>query len=136
MLPLETQSVFRALYGVLLLVLLIRLVPLSRLYMTSERFGGYLRSSPKTDWFFNLTVSRIVFLVWFASAILLTLGRVTLIASFLNFLFCFIYFIRTRWISVARGMGAPGFMTSWIGTLIFLLEAGHKGHPDVPGAAC
>ncbi len=104
------------------MILLVRLWPLLRFYMTSERDGGYLRSSPKTDWLFNIRVARVVYGVWFLTAFGLTFGKFTLLASFLNFLFCFTYFIRTRWISVARGMGAPGFMPYWIGTLVFLLE--------------
>jgi hypothetical protein len=48
-----------------------------------------------------------------------------------NVALCRHYFIRMRWKGVLRGMGAPGFMTYWLGTAVLLLEGTARYAPSV-----
>jgi hypothetical protein len=59
-------------------------------------------------------------------------GYYTVWFSLINLLLCRYFFIRTRWQSILRGMGAPGFMTYWLGACVFFLEYGL--HTDSSGA--
>ncbi len=45
----------------------------------------------------------------------------SLLAASLNLLFSHYFYIQLRWKSVSRGMGAPGFMTYWLGWAVFWL---------------
>jgi hypothetical protein len=60
--------------------------------------------------------------VWLATAACLVVGWMTLPAAFVNVALCRYFFIHMRWKSVLRGMGAPGFMTYWLGVAVCLLE--------------
>jgi len=59
---------------------------------------------------------------WLTSALLLTLGVATVWAAAVNLALSYYFFIWMRWRGVLRGMGAPGFMTWWLGVAVFLLE--------------
>lgn len=53
---------------------------------------------------------------------MMILGIKPLFFSFIHLSFCYIHFIRCRWNSIFRGMGAPGFISFWLACLVFLLE--------------
>src|SRR5262249_40102944 len=113
-LSLSAQAVFRVGYAALLLGFLLMIVPHARRFLRSERWGGYARSERFVDLVHNPVVSGVTLAVWTASAVCLALGRWTLIAALVSLLIARYFFVQMRWRGVARGMGAPGFMTYWL----------------------
>lgn len=122
---------FRTAYGVLLLGMLLMTLPHARRFFVSERWGGYGQSTPDVDAIQNPVVHPLVMVAWFGSAILLTVGWWTFWAALTNLILCRYFFVRMRWKSVARGMGAPGFMTYWSGAALFLLVVTRNGPPSL-----
>lgn len=117
----EVQSFLRAGYGVLLAATLVLALPHRRRYFLSERFGGYVRAS-RVDDLLRPRALPVVLAVWLGCAVLIATGTWAVWAALVNLLLCHWFFIRMRWRSVLRGMGAPGFMTFWLGGTVFLLE--------------
>ena len=62
--------------------------------------------------------------------ILLVIGRYTVTFSLINLILCRYFFIHMRWKGILRGMGAPGFMTYWLGACVFFLEYGLHFDPS------
>ncbi|HEY8188901.1 MAG TPA: hypothetical protein VIF64_22730 [Pyrinomonadaceae bacterium] len=121
-LSVDAQSLFRTVYGVLLLGHLILLLPHSRRFFMSERWRGYAQSSWDVDILQNPAAQPFVMTVWFFCAGLLLWGRWTVAAALINLFLCRYFFVHMRWKGVLRGMGAPGFMTYWLSAAVFLLE--------------
>jgi len=109
-------------YGVLLLLTLLMALPQARRFFQSERFGGYAEGSPWIDRIQRPAVLPFLMLVWIASALGLVLDVAALASALLNLLLCRYFFIHMRWKGVLRGMGAPGFLTYWLGAAVFFLE--------------
>jgi uncharacterized membrane protein YphA (DoxX/SURF4 family) len=57
-------------------------------------------------------------------------GYYTVWFSLINLLLCRYFFIQMRWQSILRGLGAPGFMTYWLGACVFFLEYGLHADPS------
>ncbi len=131
----DTQAAFRFLYGLLLLGTLLQALPQARRFFLSERWGGYGKSSPYVDAVQNPVVLPIVLVAWFAAGGLLVAGRWTVWAALANVLLCHYFFIGMRWRGVLRGMGAPGFMTYWVGVAVLLLELTRAYAPGAQGTA-
>jgi len=131
----HTQALFRMAYGVLLLAHLLWALPHWRRFFISERWGGYSKSARDVDFIQNPFVSPVICVIWFASALLLTLGWWTVWAALLNLLLCRYFFVRMRWKGVLRGMGAPGFMTYWMAAAVFLLEYTARYAPQLRSLA-
>ncbi len=123
-LSLPSQALLRTAYGALLLATLIMLLPHARRVFLTERYGGYAQASRLTDPIGNPIVLPLVLALWFAAAVLLIIGRHTVLAAFINLVFCWYFFIFTRWRGLLRGMGAPGFLAYWLGACVFFLEYG------------
>jgi hypothetical protein len=121
-LSLELQAFVRIVYGALLLLTLGASLPHARRYFQSERWGGYAQSTPPIDAVQNPRTVTALLAVWFAAALGLVTGRSVLVASAVNVVLCYYFFIWMRWRGVLRGMGAPGFITFWLGAAVFLLE--------------
>jgi len=134
-LSLAAQSVFRMCYGVLLLAVLLAALPHSRRFFLSERWGGYAESSWDVDVLQNPVALPLVLAVWLACGVLITLAVWTLWAAFVNLLLCRYFFVWMRWKGVLRGMGAPGFMTYWVGLAVFLLELATQYAPGLRSLA-
>jgi hypothetical protein len=117
-----TQAFFRVAYGVLLFGHLVLLLPHARRFFISERWKGYAQSSWDVDVIQNPLVHPIVMVIWFGSSLALIFGRWPVLAALINLLWCRYFFVHMRWKGVLRGMGAPGYMTYWLGAAIFLLE--------------
>lgn len=118
----STQAFIRIAYGALLLGTLVWALPQWRRFFMSERWGGYAKSSRDVDFIQNPLVSALVAALWIVCATLITLGYWTIWSTLLNLILCRYFFVRMRWKSVLRGMGAPGFMTYWLAAAVFLLE--------------
>jgi hypothetical protein len=125
----------RSAYGLLLTATLVAALPHARRYFLSERWGGYTESGRSTDLVQNPVVLPVIIAVWLAAGIALVLGRAVLLAALANVLLCRYFFIQMRWRGVARGMGAPGFITYWLGVAILLLEYTRRFAPELQGMA-
>jgi hypothetical protein len=121
-LSLHAQAFVRIAYGALLLATLLWALPHGRRFFQSERWGGYAESSPWGDRVHSPIAYPLVMGTWLVCALLLMLNRGVLWAALINLVLCRHYFIRLRWRGALRGMGAPGFMTYWLGAAVLLLE--------------
>jgi hypothetical protein len=110
-------------------------LPHARRYFRSERWGGYAESSPSVDAIQNPIVGSMLLVAWVAAALCLVIGRFVLAGATINLLCCYYFFIRMRWRSVLRGMGAPGFIAFWLGAAVFLLELTSRHAPELRGLA-
>lgn len=128
-------ALIRAAYGTLLLLTLAAALPHARRYFRSERWGGYAQSSPWVDAIQNPYIAPWLLAAWIASALALIAGQFVVVAAGLNLLLCHYFFIRMRWRGVLRGMGAPGFITFWLGAVVFFLELTARHAPDLHGLA-
>jgi len=118
------QIFIRACYGLLLIgTLMISLGP-SRWFFISERYGGYAKSDRLTDSIQNPLLLPWILALWLLCGIMLVIDRYTVAFSLINLILCRYFFIQMRWKSILRGMGAPGFMTYWLGACVFFLEYG------------
>ena len=117
----EMLAFLRIGYGVTLLATLMITLP-NRRFFLSERWGGYAESARDVDWIQNPVAYPVVQVIWMACAVLITLGLWSVWAAIINVLICRYFFVYMRWKGVARGMGAPGYMTYWMGLVIALLE--------------
>jgi uncharacterized membrane protein YphA (DoxX/SURF4 family) len=124
------QAFVRSGYGVLLLATLLWALPHGRRFFLSERWGGYAESDRWRDVAHSAAAYPFVISIWCACAVLLVVGRATLPAALVNVVLCRHYFIRLRWKGVLRGMGAPGFMTCWLGAAVLLLEGASRYAPS------
>lgn len=129
----ELQAFIRIGYGVLLLLSLGAAMPHARRYFQSERWGGYSESNRWVDAIQNPFVGPLVLAAWCTAAVCLVIGRLVLAAAAVNLACCYYFFVRMRWQSVSRGMGAPGFIAFWLGAAVFLLELTARHAPDVRG---
>jgi len=127
-----TQSFLRSAYGVLLLLTLLQALPQARRFFLSERWAGYAKAGGWTEALHNPYSLSAVLLAWLGSAILMIRGSHTVGATLLNLVLCRHFFISMRWKGILRGMGAPGFMTYWLGACVFFLEYG--SHYDPTGS--
>jgi hypothetical protein len=126
-----TATLLCRLYGLLLAGTLLWALPHWRRFFVSERWGGYLESSPAIDRLHHPIAARIGLAVWLGCAALLVSGRCTVTAALANLLLCRHLFVRLRWQGVLRGMGAPGFMTYWLACAVFLVEYSRHHAPQL-----
>jgi hypothetical protein len=126
---LEAQALLRQAYGVLLLLTLAQLLPQARRFFTSERWGGYAESSWSVDLVQNPYVRPLVLGLWIGAGVALVTGAYPVAASLVNLVPCRYFFVHMRWKGVLRGMGAPGFLTYWLGAGVFFLEYGLRWDP-------
>lgn len=116
------QALIRVCYGILLLATLLLSLGPSRWFFTSERYGGYAASDPIVDRIQNPFILACILAAWFTCAAMLVFGYHTVWSSLVNLIICRYYFVHMRWKGILRGMGAPGFMTYWLGACVFFLE--------------
>jgi hypothetical protein len=109
-------------YGCLLLGLFAISGPQWNRFFLSEKWGGYARSSRIEDILQSPLAAQLIRAVWVICAIALITNMNPLLAAFTNLLICRYYFVEMRWKGVLRGMGAPGFMTYWLGFAVLLLQ--------------
>ena len=117
-----TQIFIRISYGILLFGTLLITLPNARRFFISEKWRGYTQSKALTNKIQNPFVLPFIIALWFSCAFLIVLGRWTILATSINLILCRYFFIRMRWKSILRGMGAPGFMVYWLALATFLLE--------------
>jgi hypothetical protein len=130
-LSLSTQTLLRSAYGILMVLTLLQALPEARRFFLSERWGGYAQSSRLVDALQNPFVISILYVIWLASAVALTIGWLSPWPALVNVVCCRYFFVQMRWRSLTRGMGAPGFMSYWTGLVVFLLEYTSHVAPDI-----
>jgi hypothetical protein len=126
-----TQSLIRTAYGVLMTATLLQALPEARRFFVSERWGGYARSQTDVDLIQNPVVMPALFAVWMAAALALVAGWWMPWPALVNLVLCRYFFIHMRWKGVLRGMGAPGFISYWLGAVVTLLEVTRRFAPSV-----
>ncbi|MGE0763256.1 MAG: hypothetical protein AB7N80_08260 [Bdellovibrionales bacterium] len=109
-------------YVALMLLTLITLIPMWRRYFTTARWDGYIESTPLRDRLYSPLTAWILLAVWTASLLAMWMNAAGPWAALLNAAICYHFFIRQRWCSLLRGMGAPGFMSWWIAMAILGLQ--------------
>jgi hypothetical protein len=125
----------RAGYGVLMLLTLAQALPNARRFFISDRWGGYAKSSPLVDAMQNPVAMPLVLAIWIAAAAAITFGWGGPWPALLNLALCRYFFVHMRWKGILRGMGAPGFMSYWLGGAVFLLEYSVRFAPDIRSLA-
>jgi len=121
--------------GVLMLATLVRLVPDARRYFLSERWGGYGERGWRVDLIQNPVVMPALLVAWIGACIALAAGWSPTIAAVINLACCYYFFIAMRWRGVLRGLGAPGFMATWLAAAVLLIELTRRHIPDVQALA-
>ena len=121
----------RAAYGVLQLLMLVAAAPHARRYFSTEKWGGYTESTPWLDALLSPVGVGGLLAAWIASASCLAVGVAVLPSAAINLALCYCFFIRLRWRSVLRGMGAPGFISFWLAAAVFLLALSAAHAPAI-----
>jgi hypothetical protein len=130
-LPIETQAFIRVIYGILLVLFFTIMSSYSRVYFTCQKYGGCVENLPWTERFLTPWGYRFLMTLWVSTALALIFNFHTVLFSFINLILCYTFFIRMRWTSPLRGMGAPGYISYWLGAFLFLAEAAHYyGDPE------
>jgi len=125
------QVFVRVAYGVLQTLTLIAAIPHMRRYFFSERWGGYTQSNRWTDAVQNPAVCPALIAVWLGASLSLVAGWMAVAAAAVNLALCYYFFIGLRWRGALRGMGAPGFLSFWLGAAVFVLEFTSRVAPAV-----
>jgi hypothetical protein len=125
------QGLIRTAYGLLLVGTLLLALPHFRRFFLSERWGGYIASSPGGDALHNPVVASTAFAVWLLAGACLALDVCAVVAALVALLMARHWFIALRWRSVHRGMGAPGFLTYWLAAAVCLLEYTARNAPEL-----
>ncbi|HEX8027871.1 MAG TPA: hypothetical protein VF491_05390 [Vicinamibacterales bacterium] len=121
--------------GLLMLLTLIRLVPDARRYFLSERWGGYGERGWRVDLIQNPVVMPVTMAAWMAACVAMIAGWYPTIAATVNLACCYYFFIAMRWRGVLRGLGAPGFIATWLGAAVFLIDLSRRHIPELQGLA-
>ncbi len=127
----EMQWVLRTSYSVILLLTLTLTLPNAHRFFATEKENGYADSTPWLDFLLSRPGRGLILAVWYSSAFWLLVGRHTVVSSLVALFLARFFFVNLRWKSIARGMGAPGFMLYWLGGLVALLE--YTAHYDPDG---
>lgn len=118
----ETQAAIRMIYGALMTGTLLFFFRHGRRFFLSSRYGGYGDTTAKVVAVQNPLVMPLLGAAWLSATVLLTLGKWTVPAAAVNAACCWYFFVALRWSGLARGLGAPGFMSWWLGVCVLLLE--------------
>jgi hypothetical protein len=129
------QAIIRTGYGVLMLGTLVWAWPHRRRFFLSDRWDGYADSRLGGGLFHNPVAYPMVLSVWAACCAGLVMNVAVVPAALINVLLCRYYFVRMAWKGLLRGMGAPGFMSYWLGAGVLLLEYTARHASDLRGVA-
>jgi len=117
----SVESAVRIAYAGLLILQLIASAPNIVRFFCSERYGGYVESTPWRDRLHRPAVIFPLFALWVICACAILFDVALLPAAAVNFAFARYFYVHMRWKSIARGMGAPGHMNHWLAALILFL---------------
>ncbi len=118
----NVEALLRIGYGALLfLQLAVLTAAQAHRFFTTERYGGYVESTPSRDRWMRPPVVRAIMALWILCALGIASGWLFLPCALINFALARYFYVHTRWQSILRGMGAPGHMSHWLALLIALL---------------
>jgi hypothetical protein len=126
-----TQAVIRAASGFLSVGMLLLAAPHFRRFFLSERWGGYIASSPGADRVHNPVVAPALFALWLLAGALLALDVWSAAAAAVSLVCARHCFVAMRWRALHRGMGAPGFLAYWLAAAVCLLEVARWHAPEI-----
>jgi hypothetical protein len=130
-----TQAILRCAYGVVLLGAVLWNLLQGRRFFLSERWGGYGKQGIAVNAIQNPVAFPLVMAAWILSAIGIIFGLWGILPALINVCLCRYFFISMRWSGVLRGMGAPGFMTYWLGVAVLVLEFTSAYAPELRSLA-
>ncbi len=119
---LDAQAAFRTFYAIFLLAQLAITVPGIRRFFSTERYGGFVASTPLRDVLYSPAVVYVAVALWVAGALGLLFDRATLTSALVAFAACRYVLTDPRWASLSRGFGAVGHMTTWSSLVLVFLE--------------
>lgn len=106
----------------------------ARLLFLSERWGGYAGSGRLDRVVGSPAGLLISSVLWVAACVGLIAQRAVVASASVLVLIGYHHFVRGRWTSVARGCGAPGFVTAWLSwasLLLALVLSGSLPRPEL-----
>lgn len=118
----DTLTLLSKGYSVLMMGTLFLSLPNWKKFFLGEKWGGYGDTRLSVSLFQNRFVFPLLGVIWFLSAALLFQKDWTILAGVVNAGFCYYFFVYMRWKGLLRGMGAPGYMSFWLGFTITLLK--------------
>lgn len=130
-----TVAFIRVAYGSLLLLTLLSLLPSARRFFISEQWRGYSEATRRNNLLQNPIASAFIIALWVSCALCLLQGVFVLPAAAVNVVICHYFCIGMRWQSISRGLGAPGFMSFWLGLALFVMELTMNYAPRVASLA-
>jgi hypothetical protein len=125
----EMQQIIRIGYAILMLCTIAWTALPGIWFFRSARYGGYGDRHWTTELLQNPFAHRLTLGLWITACVGILLGYNTVWCAAVNLAICWYYFVRTRWNSLLRGMGAPGFFCYWMGAAVFVLEMGRYLDP-------
>lgn len=117
----KIQVFFRIVTSCLFLLFFVLNVPILKLYFRGKSYGGY-HDEVGLQKYLSPFVANSLLSCWILCIIAILFDQFVVLASLVNLCLAYYFFIRLRWRSLARGMGAPGFMFFWLAACVFLLE--------------
>jgi hypothetical protein len=126
----SAEALGRAGYGLFLLLQLAMTIPNARLFFCSERYGGYVESTPFNDRWHRPATVYVAIALWALAAIGIMFGFAIFWAALINFALARYFYIHTRWKSILRGLGAPGHMTHWLAVFMLFLATAETFDPS------
>lgn len=131
----EMLVAIRFLYGLLMLATLVMVSPQAKRFFISEKWGGFGQSGPDVNFIQNPAVMTLVYLLWMTACAGLITGIAAPFAALFNLICCRYFFVSMRWKGNLRGFGAPGFMSYWLGAVVFFLETAKAFCPEMMATA-
>lgn len=127
-------ELFLQLVGCLHLLQAGLVVTRARLLFLSERWGGYAGSGRLDRIVGSPAGLLLVSVLWVSACVGLIVQRAIVASAAVLALIGYHHFVRGRWTSIARGCGAPGFVTTWLSwaaLLVGLILAGAVPLPEM-----
>ena len=121
-LSLSVQQLIRVGFALCTLGMLLLSLPNAQRFFGTAARRGYADDSPLLSRLLSPLGRVLVLASWIAAACWLLVDSHTVIAAAVCLAWSRLFFVGLRWKSLSRGMGAPGFMLSWLAALVFALE--------------
>lgn len=116
------QQVIRVGFAFCTLGMLFLSLPNAHRFFGTASRRGYADDGPLLSRLLSPLGRVLVLSSWMAAACWLLVDRHTVLAAAVCLGWSRLFFVGLRWRSLSRGMGAPGFMLSWLAGLVFALE--------------
>lgn len=115
----------RTAYGLLFTLQLLMILPFGKVYFTSEKYNGCIEEGSIRNALFKQAYYVPLMCYWILNSLFISAGLFPFLFLSIHLILCHVFFVRLRWKSLTRGMGAPGLVPTWIATLLWMLEYAH-----------